>query len=131
MHSYSILSTLFALTLTALVAWPAAPAAGESGELAALAPRPARTQIQIQPAALEPERVEAAADRGFELANASTALARVEFQLPRGEGLTCVTDGEAPVDVAAEVRELRRLRARRRAAEAEMMRLLAELGYAP
>ena len=97
MHSYSTLSILFALTLTALFAWPAAPAAGESGDRAALAPPPARIQIQIQPAALEPERVEAAAARGFELANASTALARVEFQLPRGEGLTCVTEGEAPV----------------------------------
>ncbi len=38
-------------------------------------------------------------------------------------------DGEAPIDVAAEVRELRRLEARRRAAERKMMRLVAELGY--
>ena len=42
---------------------------------------PARPQIQIQPAALEPERVEAEAARGFELANESTALARVEFEM--------------------------------------------------
>jgi hypothetical protein len=97
MHSYSIPSILFALTLTALFAWPAAPAAGQPRDLAALAPAPDRTRIQIQPAALEPERIEAAAARGFELANASTALARVEFQLRRGEGLTCVTEGEAPV----------------------------------
>ena len=38
-------------------------------------------------------------------------------------------DGEAPIDVAAEVRELGRLRARRREAEATMARLLADLGY--
>jgi hypothetical protein len=79
------------------MAGPVAPAAGESGDPAALEPIPARTQIQILPTVLEPERVEARAIRGFELANGSTALARVEFQLRRGDGITCVTDGEAPV----------------------------------
>ena len=97
MKSCSIHSILFASSLTLLLAGPVAPAAGEPRDPAALTPFPARPQIQIQPAALEPERVEAEAARGFELANESTALARVEFDLPGGEGLTCAIDGEAPV----------------------------------
>ena len=97
MNSCSNHSILIAYTLTALLAGPVAPAAGEPRDPAALMPIPARSQIQIQPAALEPERVEAEAARGFELANESTALARVEFDLRRGEGLTCAIDGEAPV----------------------------------
>jgi len=97
MNSCSIPSILFVFFLTALLAGPVAPAAGEPRDPASLTPAPARPQIQIQPAALEPERVEAEAARGFELANDSTALARVEFDLRRGEGLTCTTDGEAPV----------------------------------
>jgi hypothetical protein len=97
MNSCSIHSILFAFSLTALLAGPVAPAAGEPRDPAALMPIPARSQIQIQPAALEPERVEAEAARGFELVNESTALARVEFDLPGGEGLTCAIDGEAPV----------------------------------
>lgn len=97
MNFCSIRSILFALSLTALLAGTVAPAAGEPRDPAALTPIPARPQIQIQPAALEPERVEAEAARGFELANESTALARVEFDLRRGEGLTCGIDGDAPV----------------------------------
>lgn len=97
MKSCSSRSILYTLALMALLAGPVAPAAGESGDPATLASIATRTQIQILPATLEPERVEAETARGFELANLSTALARVEFGLRRGEGLTCSTDGQAPI----------------------------------
>jgi hypothetical protein len=97
MKSCASRSILCVFALMALLVGPVAPAAAESSNPAALASAPARTQIQILPTALEPERVEAEAARGFELANRSTAMARVEFGLRRGEGLNCVSDGEAPV----------------------------------
>ncbi len=59
-------------------------------------------------------------------------IAANDFNLTITRYVAAAEDGgEAPIDVAAEVRELRRLRARRRQAEAEMARLLAELGYDP
>ncbi len=97
MKSFSSRSILFTLALMALLVGPVVPAAGESGDPATLASIATRTQIQILPAALEPERVEVEAARGFELTNLSTALARVEFGLRRGEGLSCATNGEAPI----------------------------------
>jgi hypothetical protein len=97
MHFHSSRSILSSLALFALLVGFVAPATGESGDPAALASIASRTQIQILPAALEPERVEAETARGFELTNLSTALARVEFGLRRGEGLTCANNGDAPI----------------------------------
>jgi hypothetical protein len=94
MHSCSSRTILFALASLALLT---GPAAGESNDAATLAALPARTQIQILPTALSPERVEVESARGFELTNQSTALARVEFGLRRGEGLSCATDGESAI----------------------------------
>ncbi len=97
MHFQTSRSILLSLALFAFLVGFAAPAAGESGDPAALASIATRTQIQILPAALQPERVEAETARGFELSNQSTALARVEFGLRRGDGLTCANNGESPI----------------------------------
>ena len=59
------------------------------------------------------------------------AIAENDFNLTITRYVPSAGADGAPIDVRAEVRELHRLRLRQRAAEAEMMRQLAELGYAP
>lgn len=52
--------------------------------------------VHIQKAALSPAEATVAMGGSVVLTNRSTAMARVEFRLPRGKGIECSTDGRMP-----------------------------------
>jgi hypothetical protein len=79
-------SRLSAATAALLLALP--------GSLHAEAVEPAT--IRIHPSSLSPARAVVDGERSFVIANRSPDLARVEFQLPRGEGVFCHGSGATP-----------------------------------
>ena len=52
--------------------------------------------VRIHDTSLSPARAVVHGERSFVIANRSASLARVEFRLPRGEGLFCHGSGATP-----------------------------------
>ncbi len=83
------------LTAPALCLLLAPPATGES-----LVPRdeaPVAT-VRIGSEGLTPDRTRIEEGRTLRIANRTAGMARVEFHLARGTGVSCATPGEVPIE---------------------------------